>query len=368
MKEEKVEEETSTKTSSKDTTKKKNYIWVYIIIGLLLLWLLFLAFGSQLTNNKKGTQDAGLGTMGLKGLFGGFIGEEEKELPPEYPTGIGQEGDNCDEDLDCDIGLICIDEICDLYSFTCNDNSGCGTELPICDTTVNDCVECTDDSHCGEGFSCEANICVDDGPEGCETDDDCGDENGVVCSQSCIQGECRENGKFVCDDGRCLDDASDCGCEPACDFCTESCTPIAGRPAECKETGQELCDNGECVSAEFLCESTSHQCDPVCNSCEFCAVEPDSNSDDGNRYVCRDANDPIDTVKVCDSGDCVPLGDTCPEDCGVPCDPCVGECVSGENGEPDSCRETGDHYCGEECFPGNVRCEDVLEETTTDLR
>ena len=88
----------------------------------------------------------------------------------------------CTNDLQCDPGELCIDDIC--KEGECGNDEDCAEGL-VCDNSASVCVECLTDSDCQEGLVCDnsASVCVE-----CLTDSDC--QEGEFCADNtCVQSD-----------------------------------------------------------------------------------------------------------------------------------------------------------------------------------
>lgn len=82
----------------------------------------------------------------------------------------------------------------------CTQNSECGDPNPVCDVATNTCVPCLQDNQCPFG-----GVCVDKTCKDCRTDDDCTSEQRPFCSSSNQCSPCQS-------DAQCSDPT------PACDL------------------------------------------------------------------------------------------------------------------------------------------------------
>lgn len=132
------------------------------------------------------------------------------------------------------------------------------------------CVECTEDSHCGPGFSCRSSRCEGEGAacascEGdwqCKSDSSCQElpDGAMACAEACRDSNDCEDG-FLCQAGRCLPNpALYTGCR-AYSQVGASCNG----DAQCRSQGlvNGLCLEGTCT---VRCASGS-EC-PLSFSCE----------------------------------------------------------------------------------------------------
>ena len=181
------------------------------------------------------------------------------------------------------------------------------------------------------------------GSEECTSDSDC-----TSCTQNCIRGSCLSTGLSICPagtagEGNCVYNNGDCGCAQACDPCEEFCFS----DGTCRSSGSTSCADGSCVGNPDLCQSPTHtNCIPACGDCESCRpVGP------GSTYVCvADYRG----VKVCESGLCVPVGESCVEECSPACDPCE-RCVVDPDGS-NHCADVGEKLCDGSCVSRLTDC------------
>ena len=214
----------------------------------------------------------------------------------------------CTSDTHC--GSTTSARICDLGSNTCVDGcrgdgfgNGCGNGQ-VCsstDDTVGTCVQCTEDSHCGDGESgkvCDTstNECQD----GCRGTDGNGCEAGEVCtSTDDTIGTCVE----------CLAD-SDCGAIDSgsvCDDSTKTCVAgcrgegfgngCFGEDVVCTSTDATIGDCVECVTDSDCGDSTSGKvCDTTNNACVDGCRGTDGNGCEPGE-VCTSTDDTIGTCE-----------------------------------------------------------------------
>jgi Cys-rich repeat protein len=132
------------------------------------------------------------------------------------------------------------------------------------------CVECTEDSHCGPGFTCRGTRCEGEGAacSSCEGDWQC--KSGASCQElpegvtACVEA-CRDSGDceddFVCQAGRCLPaPAQYTGCK-AYGQVGASCNA----DAQCRSMGIV---NGLCLEAKCTVRCNSGNECPQGFSCE----------------------------------------------------------------------------------------------------
>ena len=103
----------------------------------------------------------------------------------------------------------------------CSADSDCtGDKDKVCDTATHKCVECIQNSACGEGKICRGNVCVE-----CASNADCAD-NKVCSGNVCV--ECASN--------------ADCGAQSEKPLCANNvCVKDDPDPASCKTAlGQDI--------------------------------------------------------------------------------------------------------------------------------
>ena len=311
-------------------------------------------------------------------------------------------GAGCTSDTQCDDGVSCTVDTCDLGTGLCSnaaadglcDNGQFCDGVETCDA-VNDCqagtpvdcadgVGCTVDS-CNEGTDACDNVADDgfcdngqfcDGVETCDPVNDCVggsapcnpdtevcDENQDICAPApdCVtDGDCNDqafcNGVETCVAGTCqagtpvnCDDGVGCTVD-ACDESTDSCDHVAD---------DGLCDNGQFCDGVETCEpvsdcqagtdpcaagETCNEANDVCEVPAECATDADCNDD----VFCNG-------VETCDaSGNCQP---------GTPvdCDDGVGCTVDSCNEGTDTCDNAADDgFCDNGLFCDGVEtCDPV---------
>jgi hypothetical protein len=280
---------------------------------------------------------------------------------------VDQQGAGCTSDIECDDGVYCTIDTCDLGTGECQnspDNGLCGdgdvcNGIETCDPidgcqpgTPLDCDDgdlCTIDScdpvtgcdnapvECPEGEFCDP---ADGQCKECTIDEDCDD--GDICNgvETCEAGTCIPGTPLDCDDGNlCTIDSCDpvTGCDNAPVECPpgEFCDPADGLckvPAECTVdedcddedicNGVETCDAGTCLPGTPLdCDDgnlcTIDSCDPV-TGCDNVPVEcPPGEECDPADGLCKapaectvdedcDDEDICNGVETCDAGTCIP--------------------------------------------------------------
>jgi hypothetical protein len=254
----------------------------------------------------------------------------------------------CTVDTDCDDGVGCTDDSCDVATGNCvytpddalcDDGQFCnGAES--CDTML-DCQAGSDPCPgelCQEG----ADICV-----GCLADADCDD--GAYCNgaETCVAEICQSGTPVGCNDGvGCTDDS--------CNEATDSCDNVAN-DGLCADgsfcNGAEICDpvldcqSGAPVNCDDGVTCTVDGCNEVTDGCDNMA----------NDAICLDSGLFCDGTESCDPVlDCVSSGDPCGSNetcnettdtcdslaCGLRNDPCSTnlDCCSGTCKRNGRCR------------------------------
>ena len=202
----------------------------------------------------------------------------------EYDVWVYVLPEPCTQDADCDDGVACTIDTCQV-----------GTGL---------CEHSSDSAWCDNGLFC-------DGPEVCDP----------------VLG-CRPGDPPACDDG------VDCTID-RCDVSLDACVSVAD-DAACEDAtfcnGVEFCDTTlGCLSGPEPCATP--YCDEVGDRCVDCVADADC--DDG--VFCNGA-------EVCDfAGLCAPGANPC--DAGQVCDPATDQCVVAEGGltldlKPGACPNT----------------------------
>ncbi|MBW1808698.1 MAG: SUMF1/EgtB/PvdO family nonheme iron enzyme [Deltaproteobacteria bacterium] len=216
----------------------------------------------------------------------------------------------CELTEECPPGTICQDYHCVSH---CTEHAHCTPRF--CNTTTNECVDCTEDAHCDDdsGLICEADLCI----EGCRTDDDC---PGGTCDQiahQCIECEAKDDCPLgnLCIEHQCVqgcEDNRDCPGELLCDN-------DMGEHGACVECEQDNdCDDLSYVCLEGLCVF-------FCQSDDDC-FDPQPACDTlGGVCVACVTNDHCSAGTICVDLACVPgcqIDDDCPT--GMVCDTELG--------------------------------------------
>lgn len=252
------------------------------------------------------------------------------------------------QDSNCDDGRWCNGlEFCDTAS-GCQDGAGVPCEDGLCNEESNLCVQCLADSDCDDGVGCTVDRCdLADGQCASLPDHDHCD-NGVFCDgteachldEGCLVGEapCRQ---WSCDEQirRCVEcfDAIDCDDGLFCN-------------------GDELCSGGSCQAGAQPC--TDAYCDEASNSCSVSGCNHDGVCDIGEDCITC-ASDCLSIASV-ECGNAI-----CETDSGEDCVSCPSDCRGRQNGNPQNrfCCGDGDGEnavsCGDDrCHQGEVTCSD----------
>jgi Cys-rich repeat protein len=175
----------------------------------------------------------------------------------------------------------------------CTNNSYCPAIKPVCNITsgADTCVECVNDSDCPNGNSCDAGICVQ-----CVDDTDC---DGTYCK---VNSAKPKQNKCV----SCMND-SQCASNPVNKVCDNSTNTCIGCRTSLDCPSGSICNGTQCVTgcdASTPCDATAPICDLQTETCKQCSLL--------NASFC------IGTTPACkvDSGTCVPCTNNsfCPSD------------------------------------------------------
>ena len=162
---------------------------------------------------------------------------------PDCPAGTGSGapgGFECEDNDDCAAGCYCGNGICEEAGF------------------------CTQDSDCGEGYTCnESRSSCEPGAPTCANDDAC--PNGQYCNEGTCTATCLctsdaeavAQGFDYCNEwrGTCMsgdDPAGTCAGEPTCNLTPPSC-----QPGDVPLLGADGCWTGECQSTQHCAEAPS---------------------------------------------------------------------------------------------------------------
>ncbi|MFH1108547.1 MAG: hypothetical protein V1790_05015 [Planctomycetota bacterium] len=316
----------------------------------------------------------------------GFIGAHSRSF--EYDLWVYAETVACTGDTDCDDGIACTEDRCDVATGGCSSNAddalcdngrfcdgveycdpmrGCRSgprpdcddsvdcTIDDCDSVTDQCVSLPDDGFCDNGTFC-------DGGEWCDAVRACqpGDPPDCDDGVSCTVDQCD------LDLDACVHDLVDALCDDGL-FCTgvETCDALL----DCQPGMPPDCDDGVSCTAD--------ECDPVMDACvhgvdhAFCddgvfcngveACDPLNDCQPGTPPDCDDGV--ACTVDACDPrwDQCVRAPDDRACDNGVFCDgaeicDAVAGCVSGTDPCPRQfCRESDDQCV--ECL-NDVDCDD----------
>ncbi len=151
----------------------------------------------------------------------------------------------CTQDADCDDGISCTVDVCDLTSgecsvtpddTVCDDGVGCTDD--VCDVT-NGCQSVANDARCDDLIDCTTDVC--DAINDCTyVPDDTVCDDGVGCTVD------------TCDvDSDCLNVPDDAACDDAVGCTLDSCDPIN----DCQNLADDaICDNGLFCDGEEFCD------------------------------------------------------------------------------------------------------------------
>lgn len=260
----------------------------------------------------------------------------------------------CNQNSDCERGKACSNNAC----VTCSSNDSCaGNSCNCCPEGTRcaapspgappSCVECTTDSQCAEGKTCDPvdGRCVDKIPE-CNTSERCGAScvkcpsdrpfcfDGQVCVACRNDLECGE-GQF-CLSGECSACTSDRHCGLNCEACgkPDPANPNAPLKPFCLTNGSPA--TSACVGCRDNADCPGGTCDTNTNTCI---------NTTGCEANCAEQG------KVCNGSACVQcFADAhCP--CGGSCDVATGSCTS-------SCDDGGDCLGTQFCSTVTQQCED----------
>ncbi len=305
--------------------------------------------------------------------------------------------DSC-SDEECDDGLPCTDDSCDvggcvhepLSGAACDDGLFCtlgdacqagacvGGTVRDCSAgldpcTAGSCDEAADQcvatprpngERCGAAgdacawHECAAGACV---PGQASDGEPCSDGSACTQSDACRAGACEAGPALEC--GPAPDCRSSAGCNPvtgACDYPAHADgTPCADDGNACTEDG---CQAGACVHAPVANDCGGRQCGPSPSGCHACGACPEGFGC-GLDGLCTDqcAGVTCGPCQACQGGACLPLTDgvACAADAS-PCtaDVCAaGACVhpivpAGTTCDDGNACTTGDACQGDACAPG----------------
>jgi len=191
-----------------------------------------------------------------------------------------------------------------------------------CNGVDDNCNGQTDETDCGDGNDCTADVC--NGAAGCahgKLDGTPCDADGSVCTKNdtCANGQCQKGAVTVCDDGNaCTIDA----CLPA-----KGCTQTIDDGAQCSDdnpcTTGETCKAGLCSAGKAkVCEAFSNcslgQCEQATGKCVPAPLPDGSPCSDGTACTGPDG---------CKNGACTGKATVC--DDGNPCTADACDAVQG---------------------------------------
>ncbi len=276
----------------------------------------------------------------------------------------------CASDVECPPNQRCntLTGVCIDGNRNCTDESMCSSIGKHCDTSVQQCVDCIDNSHCPSPQECVANKCVDPGQSMCTMDAQCAPPNTVCEGMRCVPG-CNVPGSPItcglgmscnaqsgrCESGMtmCMGDAE---CNPPASIC-ESGSCIAG----CTQIGGLQCTGGN------VCNQTTGRCDPPSGCVNDTECGAPAGICEGNMCApgcAQTGAAPCAAGTVCDSvstGRCVALPGMCTNDseCGPPASVCEGMRCLGGCTEIGGIQCNGNTICNQatgRCDPGGMVC------------
>ncbi len=202
----------------------------------------------------------------------------------------------CVSDADCDDGIACTDDVCDMGTSVCTHTPNCDDGDPCTLNTCDPVAGCVASSACDDGDACTDDQCLPGGvcvpfPVNCDdtdpcTDDfcdpvggcfhsatNCDDNDPCTGTETCVpfQG-CAAGTPVDCDDGdMCTDDScdSDLGCLNLPAFCRDGdpCTQDSCvAPTGCSYAPVPGCSPGPACSDDAECNGTSY-CDTYDGTC-----------------------------------------------------------------------------------------------------
>lgn len=266
--------------------------------------------GSSTGSPSSGTgasSGGGMGGMSTGGTTGsGGAGAVTGSSGSSSSTSSSSGGGPCQSNANCDDGVSCTDDFCDLASNTCkhvaNDTkcfdgsycngaevcdpangaaaTGCRAGAPI---NCNDGIACTIDACSDAAAQCEHApadaLCADgvfcNGPETCDPQLGCQAGTPVACADglSCTLDACDEDQK------KCVHTAVNTACDDGL-FCTgqETCDPAGPPPSGCKPGVAVVCLSDAIPCTVDACDEASKTCahtpdNTKCATNEFCVVQ-----------------------------------------------------------------------------------------------
>ena len=247
------------------------------------------------------------------------------------------------DQLGCDDGDLCTDDICDVQqgcihlSGICSDGFSCTQD--ICDPGTGACSYVFNDTVCLHG-GCQTGTCVADQNStsldpvtGCQVasvapdGSPCSDGNGCTQTDTCATGECQSGSPVVCSGDQCRNAGT---CNPGTGLCNGSPKPSG---TSCNDgnacTQTDACDGaGACAGANPV----------VCSPLDQCHAAGTCNPTTG---VCSNPNAPNGTT--CNDGNLCTSGDACQ----------AGSC---DRARRSSARPLGQCHDAGICNPGSGVC------------
>ncbi len=253
-----------------------------------------------------------------------------KYCDTNYTCQSCQSNENCSDDYKCktDNGACVV----------CLDDTHCSGNTPVCDTEINDCKGCENDTQCGVN-KCKVDTgacvpCVNDSHcsgttpvcdtstnicKGCENDTQCGDNKCNLDTGACVP---------------CVNDSHCSGNTPVCDTTTNICKGCED-DTQCGDNKCNL-DTGACVPCinDSHCSGNTPICDTSTNICKGCEDDTQCgdnkcNLDTGACVPCVNDSHCSENTPVCNTTTnqcttCADLDNTRPIWTGSGCIACTG--------------------------------------------
>ena len=248
---------------------------------------------------------------------------------------------NCVEDEDCETG-VCRDEAC----VECSTDDHCAYNENGTHCVSNHCVACTGDEDCSGKMTCNSNnVCE----PLCESNSDCANKDSstpycqnadqqeaAICVQCLEDSQCGQD--QFCQDNACKYECEkdiDCNENQKCDTSDHNCYECVEN-ADC--ASNLVCYAHECVA----CASNDADCDKIPDEDEACPYNPNIKTlkSDGVEVECNYVTDPdgtkvfqiwhpLDFIRLQEEIEKSIPTDPTPETCQTPVDPenpVLGEC------------------------------------------
>lgn len=214
-----------------------------------------------------GTGGASSASGGTAGMPDGNMGGQPNKKPEEDISGVGAEGGMRSMGGATGMGGTMVTAPSFEGELPCVSDKQCTTDGLLCNPELYVCVECFEDSECGDEATCQAGSCVAleaaqtcENSLGCSTDEVCVKSNGEelgVCQECGGDADCTDGGTCVAGSCRasCESDKQCTSSGLLCDDATGSCTECV-TTADCD--GANVCSMGDCVAS--VCEPGRSQC------------------------------------------------------------------------------------------------------------